>query len=536
MRFLADKKNLLRALVFIVVLLGSYRVDAADVEKWKQFRVSFENISWTSNPFDLDFTATFTHTSSGRELTQFGFYSGNNIWKIYFMPDEVGEWTYITNSSDDELDGLLGIFNGVSSTLQGKLVSNGNKWQYSSGEGVFPITTSSLAYFRTTELEDGLKEFIDWSKMTMGANMIHFGQLFYFDPNDPVIGGESALPFYASQQPDNFNFEMWDRQNKNFDYIRDQQMGQYLKFFSDGRQKPDSGGIVANADGSISAIEKRLFKYTIARLGAYPIVIWDTGIDISEFRSNIWIDNFTTWFQENDPWKHPVGSRSGGGSGGKNPDTADFYSDGEIKFPRFENFTETWSDRSIPTLMTDRFREDHGRGNYNREKIRRAVWQAGLTGGTGLIVSGNKNAGYLGGDYRSDFKAAPEVGFAAAFFRTKALDFKTLNPLPAIVDNRTYNWSAASPGQEIIVYMRVGNNGQVNVDLSGFAGNFTSQWYDPTNGTLKNSGSGVGGAPLLFTSPGLNSFGEDDWVLHIVTNKGLTAPTVPTNFGLRILK
>ena len=535
-RFSWIKQHQIAGLILIALSIVSGSVHAVDVEKWKQFRVSFSNETWSGNPFDLDFTGTFTHTSSGRQLTQFGFYAGNNTWKIYFMPDDVGEWTYVTNSSDVDLNAMVGSFNGIASSLKGKLVNNGNKWKYSNGDAVFPVTTSSLAYFRTTELANGLKGFVDWSKNTMGATMIHFGQLFYFDSTDPVIGGEGALPFYSSQQPSNFNFEMWDRQNRNFDYVRDQQMGQFLMFFSDSGQTPDLGGIPANADGSISALEERLFKYTIARLGAYPVLIWDSGIDISEYRSNVWIDNFAAWFQQNDPWKHPVGSRSGGGSGGKNPITADVYSDGLIEFPSFENFVTTWSARATPTLMTDRFREDLGRGAYNREKIRRSVWQAGLTGGTGLIVSGNDNAGYLSANYSADFKAAVEVGFATSFLSTKPLDFAKLSPLPAIVDNRLYNWSAASPGQEIVVYMRNGNNGQVNVDLSGFPGSIITEWYDPTNGKVKGTGSGVGGGLTLFASPGLNSFGENDWVLYILVNNNITAPSAPKNFTFQVAK
>ncbi len=87
--------------------------------------------------------------------------------------------------------------------------------------------------------------------------------------------------------------------------------------------------------------------------------------------------------------------------------------------------------------------------------------------------------------------------------------------------------------------MRVGNNGQVNVDLSGLAGNFVLEWYDPTNGTVKSSNSGVGGGQVLFVSPGSNSFGANDWALHIVATDGLiapTAPTVPANFKFQIVK
>ena len=123
MKFYILKKIQILSLAFIVISFFCNSVYAVDIEKWKQFRVSFTNTTWTGNPFDLDFTSTFTHTSNGRQMIQFGFYAGNNTWKVYFMPDEVGEWTYITNSSDAELNGLTGSFNGVSSNLRGKLIN-----------------------------------------------------------------------------------------------------------------------------------------------------------------------------------------------------------------------------------------------------------------------------------------------------------------------------------------------------------------------------------------------------------------------------
>ena len=39
-----------------------------------------------------------------------GFYDGNQTWKIRFMPDEQGEWTYKTRSNDLQLDGKSGSF------------------------------------------------------------------------------------------------------------------------------------------------------------------------------------------------------------------------------------------------------------------------------------------------------------------------------------------------------------------------------------------------------------------------------------------
>ena len=60
--------------------------------------LSFANKSWIGNPFDLMLTGHLT-SPSGKELTQIGFYAGNNTRKIYFIPDEIASWTYQTESS-----------------------------------------------------------------------------------------------------------------------------------------------------------------------------------------------------------------------------------------------------------------------------------------------------------------------------------------------------------------------------------------------------------------------------------------------------
>jgi len=57
------KKNYLFVIVTLFFCSNAY---AVDIEKWKQFQVSFTNTTWSDNPFDLG----FTHTLSGRELTQ----------------------------------------------------------------------------------------------------------------------------------------------------------------------------------------------------------------------------------------------------------------------------------------------------------------------------------------------------------------------------------------------------------------------------------------------------------------------------------
>ena len=160
-RFLHCRRSFIYAALGSVLLglLGIPVVASAQVQvgKWKRFEVSYPNSSWSGNPFDLDFRATFTHTQSGRRLTQLGFYAGSDTWTIYFMPDELGEWTFTTSSPDADLDTKSGTFSSIASGLEGKLMPDGNRWKLSdTGKHEFPIMIPTRQWFKRTNTSDGV--------------------------------------------------------------------------------------------------------------------------------------------------------------------------------------------------------------------------------------------------------------------------------------------------------------------------------------------------------------------------------------------
>lgn len=78
------------------------------VEKWGTFEVTLRGPEG-GNPFiGISLNAEFKH---GNEIyIPEGFYDGNGNYKIRFMPDAEGEWTYITQSNLDTLNGIKGSF------------------------------------------------------------------------------------------------------------------------------------------------------------------------------------------------------------------------------------------------------------------------------------------------------------------------------------------------------------------------------------------------------------------------------------------
>ena len=59
------------------------------VERWGIYEASFPGLR------DGDLSAVFR--TGNREITVGGFYDGNDLYRIRFMPDSTGEWTFVTN-------------------------------------------------------------------------------------------------------------------------------------------------------------------------------------------------------------------------------------------------------------------------------------------------------------------------------------------------------------------------------------------------------------------------------------------------------
>jgi Domain of unknown function (DUF5060)/Protein of unknown function (DUF4038)/Domain of unknown function (DUF5605) len=81
------------------------------VARWDYIELNLPGPT-SGNPF-IDVTLTATFRYQHRSLTVEGFYDGEGSYKIRFMPDEPGAWTWKTESNHAELDGKSGGFECV---------------------------------------------------------------------------------------------------------------------------------------------------------------------------------------------------------------------------------------------------------------------------------------------------------------------------------------------------------------------------------------------------------------------------------------
>ncbi|HKJ68811.1 MAG TPA: DUF4038 domain-containing protein [bacterium] len=102
-----SKKFGVLAITLVVSFLSTIGFGAEETGVWGKFETSFRSSKTYENPlYDVEsFIVHFT-SPTGREKNIRGFWDGGTTWRVRFMPDEVGAWTYITECSDEENTGL----------------------------------------------------------------------------------------------------------------------------------------------------------------------------------------------------------------------------------------------------------------------------------------------------------------------------------------------------------------------------------------------------------------------------------------------
>ncbi len=131
---------------FFILFLPAL-ISAQTIEQYEIFELTLKGPQ-TGNPFtDVNLNAEFKFKN--RILKSEGFYDGNGIYKIRFMPDAVGEWTWITNSNIKELDVRTGKFicSPASQNNHGPVsVRDVYHFGYADGTPFYPVGTTCYAW------------------------------------------------------------------------------------------------------------------------------------------------------------------------------------------------------------------------------------------------------------------------------------------------------------------------------------------------------------------------------------------------------
>lgn len=117
------------------------------VERWGIFALELTGPQ-DGNPFlNVQLRARFEQ--AGRTIESGGFYDGDGIYRVRFMPDEPGEWQYVTESNHPELSGITGSFTCVEASEgnHGPVrVSDGMYFAYEDNTPFYCIGTTAYCW------------------------------------------------------------------------------------------------------------------------------------------------------------------------------------------------------------------------------------------------------------------------------------------------------------------------------------------------------------------------------------------------------
>jgi hypothetical protein len=238
---------------------------AAAVEQWDVLEISLQGPT-AGNPFtEVELTARFMQGDRAVQVT--GFYDGNGVYKVRFMPDAVGEWRYETASNRPELNGRGDSF-PVTPPSPGNhgpvRVAHTFHFSYADGTPYRQIGTTSYSWIhQTVEREEQ-------TLRTLAGSPFNKIRMCVF-PQNHAAHSIRFFPFEGTPPRD------WDTAHFNPEFFRhlEQRVGQLrdlgieadlILFHPYGNTWPFSGMDAASDD--------HYLRYLVARLAAYRNVWW----------------------------------------------------------------------------------------------------------------------------------------------------------------------------------------------------------------------------------------------------------------------
>ncbi len=156
-------------LVFLLSFLGVV-MGQPKVEQWDRFEVTLK-YAHSGNSFkDVRLLAVFTGKDTSFVVN--GFYDGKNAFKIRFMPQQIGVWSYATSSNIPELNENHGTFECIKATGRNHgmvRVSDTYNFKYADGKPYYPFGTTAYAWIH---MKEGVQELTLRTLKNTGFNKV----------------------------------------------------------------------------------------------------------------------------------------------------------------------------------------------------------------------------------------------------------------------------------------------------------------------------------------------------------------------------
>jgi hypothetical protein len=272
----------LRCVLFVLPVLVAFTV-RAEVGRYRLFELSVTNDRLYANKFtDVELLVQY-QAPSGRVMDFPGFFDGagngtgntntGNIWKMRFMPDEVGAWNYAYRWSDGSTGGR-GSFNCVTNGAgRGVIQPYTKNPRWFAYNGTQPVWLKS--YYETGHGSIGQN--FDWIVKNVYSKFVAHGynhlqvnwllslccfEQFY---RDGPAQETKDLALYEDGRPSStMNLDVWWRMEQHLGWLNEHDIHVHMFLGVDGSQ--NDGPAWANLSGT----EKDFYvRYMVTRLAPY---------------------------------------------------------------------------------------------------------------------------------------------------------------------------------------------------------------------------------------------------------------------------
>lgn len=286
--------------------------DLRTVEQWDMFELELPGPS-EGNPFhDVMLKAVFTLKEDKEvqnSITVMGFYDGNGIYRIRFMPQHQGTWSYVTSANSGSLDGITGEFvcTAPSNENHGMVrVANKYHFAFDDGSRYYPFGTTCYAWIHQgDELEEE-------TLRTLKKSPFNKVRMCVFPKN--YVGN--------SNEPQYYPFEK--REDGTFDFTRFSP--EFFRHLEERLMQLQGCGIQADLilfhpydkgrwgfDSMLHEIDRQYLSYLIARIASYRNVWWSMANEydyVTDKTKEDWED-LIAFTAESDPYHHLLSIHNG---------------------------------------------------------------------------------------------------------------------------------------------------------------------------------------------------------------------------------
>jgi hypothetical protein len=278
------------------------------VEQWGRFEVNFIT-SKITNPLKVMLKATFTCADTA--FTVNGFFDGDNTFKVRFMPQLTGKWTYTTKSNVSALNNKKGYFECVKASPENHgmvKVSDIYNFKYADGKQFYPFGTTAYAW---THMPNEVQEMTLQTLKKSGFNKI---RMCVFPKDYNLVKEEPEIyPFEIKEiKKDNTGKEIkvWDFNKFNSAFF------QHLeKRIDDLAQLGIEADLILfhpydkgrwGFDNMPMEINLKYIEYITARLASFRNVWWSLANewDLVKTKTHSDWDVLAKAVVKNDPYRH----------------------------------------------------------------------------------------------------------------------------------------------------------------------------------------------------------------------------------------